>query len=207
LGTTNSCARLDTGSVWCWGSNTYNESGAEVGAAAVPPTLVQDSVGATQIAIGKYHGCSLHADGSVACWGRNDCMQRGDDDATARHIVCGREEDLTQRPQPIPSITAAVEIAGNQQHACARLADGSVSCWGSNALGALGDGTYQTRFREPAPVRGLPSAATRLTAGGDFTVSAGDVYCWGSNSGGQLVWGGAWLQDRPVVVQGLPALR
>ena len=80
-----------------------------------------------------------------------------------------------------------VEIAAGQNHSCARLTDGSVKCWGSNAYGLLGDNTTTDRHT-PVAVQGI-SNATAITAG-DFhncaRLTDGSVKCWGYNGLGQL---------------------
>ena len=45
-------------------------------------------------------------------------------------------------------------IAGGGFHTCAASADGTVTCWGSNDSGQLGDGTTMNRGA-PAPVEGV----------------------------------------------------
>jgi alpha-tubulin suppressor-like RCC1 family protein len=75
-----------------------------------------------------------------------------------------------------------VAITQGDSHLCALLASGGVSCLGYNATGELGDGTTVGR-RTPAPVSGLVSGVTAISAGGDQTcavTSPGDVFCWGT---------------------------
>ncbi|MDF2692628.1 MAG: regulator of chromosome condensation, partial [Labilithrix sp.] len=74
---------------------------------------------------------------------------------------------------------------------CARLADGSVRCWGSNLHGLLarGDAFTAPSSEWPEPVVGL-GKVSRLTGSmaGSFCALGEDGYtkCWGSNSGGQI---------------------
>ena len=81
-------------------------------------------------------------------------------------------------------------IVAGAHHSCAlsSLSGGTVSCWGSNSLGQLGDGTTTDRF-VPTEVPGL-SGVTALAAGGNHTcaliAATGGVKCWGGNNAGQL---------------------
>lgn len=86
--------------------------------------------------------------------------------------------------------TTAVEVTagGGGAHSCARKADGTVRCWGSNEFGQLGHGGSLTFSTTPVTVLGITDA-TAISAGGDFTcalVGAGGVSCWGDNSYRQL---------------------
>jgi hypothetical protein len=78
-----------------------------------------------------------------------------------------------------------VQIAAGAYHACVLRRDGTVSCWGENADGELGDGTNAPR-RDPSVVVDLASAVG-LRAGRGFTCAWGkNVACWGQNARGAL---------------------
>jgi len=96
---------------------------------------------------------------------------------------------LTVKPGDASANNLPVVVAG-ERHSCAlsSLSGGTVSCWGDNSVGQLGDGTNTNRS-VPTEVPGL-SGVSALAAGGDHTcaviASTGAVKCWGSNSYGQL---------------------
>jgi len=84
--------------------------------------------------------------------------------------------------------------------------DGTVSCWGANPFGQIGNGTTGAAF-SPALVSGVINAVA-VAAGGAHSCAVlvdGTARCWGANSSGQLgdngVSGGHSLT--PVVVSGL----
>ena len=56
-------------------------------------------------------------------------------------LACGVDGD--EAPQQHP-LTGVVEVAAGGDHACARLADGRVACWGYNEYGQAGQ-PYLTR--------------------------------------------------------------
>src|SRR5690349_426697 len=69
----------------------------------------------------------------------------------------------------------------------ALAATGTVSAWGDNADGQLGNGTFTAHIR-PAAVSNL-SGVTRLHGGREHVIalkSDGTVWCWGHNSDGQV---------------------
>ena len=63
----------------------------------------------------------------------------------------------------------AVAVAAGLMHTCALLDDGSVSCWGYNDGGQLGDGTT-TGSARPVETQGLREV--RSLAAGDFHACA-----------------------------------
>jgi alpha-tubulin suppressor-like RCC1 family protein len=76
---------------------------------------------------------------------------------------------------------------------CALLEGDTISCWGLNSYGQLGDGTTVDRLA-PMPVP-LPNIAAvsagfwhtcALVGGGGVRVGGGGVRCWGYNASGQL---------------------
>nr|HMR08977.1 chromosome condensation regulator RCC1 [Polyangiaceae bacterium] len=78
------------------------------------------------------------------------------------------------------------QIALGGEHSCARMAGGTVRCWGQNAAGQLGDGTTDDKL-SPTPIPGL--SVVEIALGGYHSCARlkdGSVYCWGENDHGQL---------------------
>lgn len=110
-----------------------------------------------------------------------------------------------ESPPSTPVQVARVQVSAGGQHTCLVNAQGGVLCWGSNALGALGDGTTTDRHT-PVPVVGLSSGVRSVAAGSRHTCAltlAGGVTCWGGNSHGQLGDGSTVDRTTPVDVVGL----
>ena len=88
-------------------------------------------------------------------------------------------------------IATATAVAGGANFTCALRKDKTVSCWGANASGQIGDGTKAERLA-PTGVRTTTApvnTAIAIGAGHDHACAAlenGDVLCWGKNSDGQL---------------------
>lgn len=86
-------------------------------------------------------GCVLRGDGAVGCWAaKNLYGELGNGPPLVPSLV----------PKLVSGVSGAVAVGVGRTHACAVLADDSVSCWGSNASGKLGDGTTVDR---PLPVK------------------------------------------------------
>ncbi len=166
-------------------------------ACAIATALFAGSVSEAQATItaGFGHSCALHPTGTVECWGLNDSGQLGDGttlDRTAPTAVIGLQGNV-------------VSILAGDAHTCALLASGSLSCWGDNLQGQLGNGTTVSSLT-PIIVSGLDGPVQSFSVGNQHTCAVaadGSVRCWGDNSAGQL--GDASTQDRsvPTAVSGL----
>lgn len=103
-----------------------------------------------------------------------------------------------------PSIT---KIATGGYHTCALKANGSLKCWGKNAMGQIGNNSSTGNdVRTPTQVTGLSSGVVDIAAGQNHTcaaLSTGGVKCWGFNSDGQLGTGGTSSAIVPQTVSGL----
>jgi alpha-tubulin suppressor-like RCC1 family protein len=85
------------------------------------------------------------------------------------------------------SISGVTAIDAGAFHSCARLADGSLRCWGLNDWGQLGDGSF-ANSAVPVQVVGIAGAAS-VSGGGYHTCAQfpnGTLSCWGRNESRQL---------------------
>jgi alpha-tubulin suppressor-like RCC1 family protein len=148
----------------------------------------------TGLAAGNGDICALRDDGTVSCWGYNGEGELGED----------TDASFASKPGVVRGLSDAVAIAAQEDHTCAIHKGGTVSCWGSNDNGELGDGTMTDR-KVPVAVRGL-SGVTALSLGVFHScalIQDGTVSCWGSNTSGVLGNGGTDSSPVPVAVSGL----
>jgi alpha-tubulin suppressor-like RCC1 family protein len=100
------------------------------------------------------------------------------------------------------------QVFAGGSHACARMTDGTLRCWGNNFAGELGDSTLNNA---PVPVEvmtavgGPPLAGVLdVTAGQAHTCALtndGSVWCWGYNNYGQLGNGDTMVGQLSVPLQ------
>jgi alpha-tubulin suppressor-like RCC1 family protein len=200
-GGNHTCALLAGGALRCWGLNTRGQLGNGnqdfcrdmISCSATPLPVGGITTATTISAAGSgQHTCATLDDGTARCWGRNDFGQLG-------NTTVG---DFLPTPLAVSGVTGATAIAAGFQHSCAHVADGSLTCWGQNALGQLGRGTSGGTSSTPAPVNSI-STATAISAGVHFNgalLSNGTLRCWGSNSSGQLGNGTIAPASAPVPV-------
>ena len=101
-----------------------------------------------ELTAGGAHTCARFDDGSVKCWGANTFGQLGLGDTQSRGDGPG-EMGATLPAVDLGPGRTALQVTAGFQHTCARLDDGSVKCWGANALGQLGLGDTQVRGDGP----------------------------------------------------------
>lgn len=129
----------------------------------------------------------------------------------ARPVAVSERPRLPEYFDPSPSghlLEEVTQVSAGALHTCALRAEGSVYCWGANAVGQLGDGTRDDS-RAPVRVRDLPPARS-IAAGEDYTCASTDrgIYCWGANAVGQLGNGesaNGYSRPVPVLASGQPA--
>ncbi len=198
----HACALLADGTVRCWGEADSGQLGD--GTLGAPcgnstcrpaPVAVQGLDKVKQIVSGAIHVCALREDGSVFCWGFSDGRLG---DGTTDGVPCGAKGHWRCRPAPVrvAGVEGAVEIASGAEATCARLADGTVRCWGRRA----GSKTSDPRALRPEAVAGI-AGATRLVMGDAHACAltgGGQLACWGSNVFGQL--GDGTVENRPAPV-------
>ena len=126
----------------------------------------------------------------------------------------GRLGDGTTTDRNTPTQTSslgtgrtAIAISAGGEATCVILDDGSVSCWGGNSYGRLGDGTTTDRYT-PTQTWSLGTGRTAVAISlADYHTCAilddGSGSCWGQNNNGRLGDGTTSTQTTPVQVSGL----
>ena len=204
----HACA--NEGSVlYCWGQNYDGEigDGNLRNANSRKPVTGLDPPAA--IGMGQLTTCACDQSGAAWCWGRNVEGELGIGSATAN----------STSPTLVPGITDCAEITGGANHTCLLHADGTVSCWGSNASGQVGQpasangscsessGSTVPCITSPAKVPGLANVAD-IYAGEQYTCARQadlSVVCWGDNSAGELGDGTNTSRATPAPVKNLPS--
>lgn len=189
-GLDHSCARRDDGAVVCWGSNAWGQLGYagepsvgdDASAYAAGTVVVGEAV--TDLAAGGNTTCAVLASGTVRCWGANGSGQLG----------LGHRANIGDDEPPASAVALdfgapVVQVGVGQTHACARLIDGSLRCWGEGpAHGHPGVdfvGTDSPASNWPAVEIGEPVA--EVACGATQTCvrnAAGDVRCFGRGGAG-----------------------
>jgi alpha-tubulin suppressor-like RCC1 family protein len=174
----HTCARMNDGTLWCWGYNEYGQVGDGSTTTRLSPVQVSALGNAvTDVSVGFWHTCAEKTDGSVLCWGHNEFGQLGTGTVTYNTPI-----------QVTALGNSVAEVASGEDFTCARKTDGTLWCWGSNTSGALGNGTYVSQST-PVQVTTLGNTVAQISVGG-FHVCArktdGTLWCWGDNEYGQL---------------------
>lgn len=144
------CAIKKNASATCWG-----------GKQMIPEQPLTDIA---SIALGGGTGYIVKSDGSVWGWGSSAFNALADGTASA-----GPDKPLVQ----IAGVQNAKQIAAGQNHACALLGDGTVTCWG-----------YPNKHQLPTPIAGIAGAtAIYAMSQRDRTcaVLSDATQCWGDD--------------------------
>lgn len=125
------CGIKADGTLWCWGDNTYGQSGIGVTTSNITrPRIVAGGGPWAHVSTGWETTCGIKTDGSLWCWGRNNHGQLG-------------IGTTSLYPAPVGGGPwTSVSVKGN--NACGIKEDKSVWCWGSDVDGAIGNGAHVT---------------------------------------------------------------
>jgi len=199
-----SCALLNTGSVNCWGDNSYGQIGdGQVCGSnnCYTPAEVSGISTAGQLECSNQQSaCVVLSDDTAMCWGRNNEGQLGDGSTTTGYV-----------PVPVTGLGNVDEIECGSYHCCALLNDGAVKCWGRNNEGQLGDNRVcgTGRCTTPVDVSGIDGITyTAIDIGmGSYhscaVLDTGSIKCWGRNNYGQLGDGSTTDKYIPTDVLGI----
>lgn len=172
------CGRDTLDRVMCWDTPDFGVTGDGYTHGSSTLSFVSGVLDSPRdVSAGWSHVCAAQEDGKVRCWGSPD-MGRVGVQSTAAAIAS---------PTLVAGIDDAIAVAAGKTHSCALHANGTVSCWGDNAHGQLGDGTKTSRANA-ALVTGL-TGVTAIAAGSDLSCAVREgtqIWCWGSNTSDPL---------------------
>lgn len=151
VGMRHACALLRDHSVRCWGNDEFGQLGDE-GQDALLVTPRGGMSDVLSVGAGNISTCALRADHTLWCWG-----------SMSNHRLAGDHGDYVgsgSAPGRVEGLHDVSDFALERGyypltsgHGCARQG-ASLSCWGTNDMGQVGDGTFTPRDA-PVAVRGL----------------------------------------------------
>ena len=177
--------------LYTWGRNNYGQTG--LGFVSDPrkdlntdqhpfaPAMVTTDTQFVSLAFGQNTTAALADDGTVWAWGDGSHGQLGQG-------IAGNDlnEEDSAIPLQVPGISDAVSVVRGYNQTLVLHADGTVSAFGENKYGQLGDGTTENR---DMPVKPAVSNIVQIASGASFSLAVdadGRVWSWGQNNYGQL---------------------
>ena len=162
----------------------------------------------TSLAIGETHGCFVDGASHLACFGSNALGQLG----VGSRILPDCGGTCSTAPQTLVDLVSVHRVAVGRSHTCATLLDGTARCFGSDAVGQLGNSSQPVGAcgavpcaTQPVVVYGL-SMADAIVARDDVTcvVEGGSTLeCWGDCTTTQCGMQPRKVEDFPAQVYGL----
>jgi len=130
LGYRFGCALVGAGELWCWGDNGFGQ----VGDGSQLPRATAVRVGTRNdwrvVDAGDVHVCAVTAAGELWCWGHGDQGQLG-----LTNLFGARTT-----PVRVGTDSTWSDVACGDHFTCATKTDGTLWCFGADALGQLGNG-------------------------------------------------------------------
>lgn len=187
------CAGLTDGTVRCWGRNESGQLGDGTQQDRSRPVAVRGLSGVVQVAAGGAVTCALLSNGRVNCWGfGGDCALADSESSWER-----RQRLSSAVPVEIPGVRDATQISVGMPFVCARIADGTVTCWGRS-----GNSGTQACSSTVARVPGLTDVVevqSGPTGASCARKRDGTVWCWVGGFSPEP----AFLDALPTQVEGL----
>jgi alpha-tubulin suppressor-like RCC1 family protein len=179
--TGQTCARMRSGRVKCWGSNVHGQLGNGTRDQSATPVEVLSLTDAVRIGMSEYAVCAVKSTGKVVCWGYN---------GLEAELATGSADEFVTSPEEVVGLSDATTVEGGERHFCAITgSQRRVKCWGWDNLGVLGDGPPHNGMVANTPVDTFYYPVEEVRAAWRSTcvrLDNDDVVCWGFNSQGLL---------------------
>ncbi|MFZ4065113.1 MAG: RCC1 domain-containing protein [Rhodoluna sp.] len=172
VGSNFACALDNAGLLFCWGANDQGQlaNDSKTGT-LIPVRITAAPAGLLGLAVNGKRVCVLATE--VSCWG-----------AFASFVFPSELREWV--PVKVAGSAGATSVHLGKDFGCLNFGN-SVSCWGANDHGQLGNGT-KVQSSSLVKVDAI-SNAVQLALGDHFgctTDTMKETYCWGQNGFGQL---------------------
>lgn len=172
------CVRDTLGDVYCWGDNSSGQLGDAPSDYAPRPRRVRLPEPITQLSSGAAHVCAIADNGALYCWGSNSHGQLG-----VQNEFVDEDRDAPRREPALVDGGPWISVAAGDRHTCAVKSEGTLSCWGSNDQGQVGN-RDETQIAFPTLVNSEHSWK-QAVAGQSHSCGLrtdGTLWCWGTNA-------------------------
>jgi alpha-tubulin suppressor-like RCC1 family protein len=180
----HSCARLNNGAAFCWGTNGFDAVG-DIGTNGnqIKPIELTDIGKVDQISVGVFNTC-VRKEGKVYCWGLNDQGILG---------VSPETLPTSRKPIELQGLVDVAHVMVGAGFGCAISKAKKVKCWGGNNEGILGLGKPEMELPYsviPVEIPNLDNVVKIVTSGETICAltnqPSASVYCWGKGEDGIL---------------------
>ncbi|MCE9611554.1 MAG: cadherin-like beta sandwich domain-containing protein [Chthoniobacter sp.] len=164
-GSSHSLALCSDGTLAAWGLNSNGQLGNSSTTQSTVPVAVNQSgvlAGKTVIAVasGGTHSLALCADGTVAAWGANSNGQLGNNSTTLSNVPAAVLQNGALAGKVV------IAVAAGSSHSLALCSDGTLTAWGLNSNGQLGNNsTTQSNVPVVVSAAGLGAGERFVTVG------------------------------------------
>jgi alpha-tubulin suppressor-like RCC1 family protein len=177
-GMSHTCGLTTINRLYCWGTNEFGQLGDGTTITRLRPVAVAGGYSFRQVSAGHFHTCGVTTTYQTYCWGNNIVGRLGNGVTLPRKQL---------RPVAVAGTWRFKQVSAGYDHTCGVTTTNRAYCWGSGALGQIGDGKRYQRWTPRAVAGGL--SFERVTAGqwhtcGETTGNLG--YCWGLNVSGEI---------------------
>ncbi len=184
-GGNHTCARRASGRLFCWGLNNFGQVGNGVsgGTRLAPTEVMGRRTDWTTFTAGGGHTCARRASGRLFCWGLDQFGQVGN----------GGSEFQVPVPSQVSPASDWTAVSGGEAVTCGRRRSGRLYCWGTDAVGQLGNGGANANSPTPTQVQGGATDWSKVSTSGRHVcaaITSQRLFCWGNDAAGQLGDGG-----------------
>ncbi|UXR64272.1 hypothetical protein EZJ49_14485 [Bdellovibrio bacteriovorus] len=180
-GTDSTCALGEDDSLYCWGAGLPSTSNVnEYLESYIPLKLDNFNENVTDFQLTELVSCAITVSSRIKCWGVNKLGELGNG-------IAG-DAWRTVAFNPAQTFDKYLQVATGVYSTCAIRANKTVTCWGQNDEGQLGNNSRNPISRPHYTLAGLTNVKKIVGRNQHYCAltESGSVYCWGYNLSGQL---------------------